>query len=366
MHNGLFTKYLRARGLKFSAVKEVSKALLIPTKERLKPFNWSIRNWVQTAVLALTVLIGLQFYLWVKQIESGGAVSVGRPPGVEGFLPIGSLMGWKYFLLTGQWDPVHPAGMVILGFAILISLVLRKSFCGWFCPVGTISEWLWRLGRNKAGWNFLPPSWIDIPLRSLKYILLAFFAWAVLSMDSESLESFFALPYWKVSDIKMLYFFERMSLLTAGVLFALMIGSIFIRNFWCRYLCPYGALVGIFGFLGTTRIKRNEETCIDCNLCAKVCPAYLPVDVKPRIISAECTGCISCVEVCPVKNTLDLKTIGIPSGFWNGKRMAGTVIGLFLILVISARFSGHWTSSITIPEIRSILPSIDFLNHISR
>ncbi|NQT97867.1 MAG: 4Fe-4S binding protein [Candidatus Marinimicrobia bacterium] len=347
-------------------MKEVSKALLIPAKERLKPFSWSIRNWVQTAVLALTVLIGLQFYIYVLQLEQGGAMSITRPPGVEGFLPIGSLMGWKYFFLTSQWDPVHPAGMVILGFAILISLVLRKSFCGWFCPVGTISEWLWRLGRNKAGRNFLPPSWIDIPLRSLKYILLALFAWAVFSMDSGSLERFFALPYWKVSDIKMLYFFERMSLLTVAVLFALLIGSIFIRNFWCRYLCPYGALVGIFGFLGPTRIKRNEETCIDCNLCAKVCPAYLPVDVKPRIISAECTGCISCVEVCPVKNTLELKTIGIPASFWNGKRMAGAVIGLFLILIISARFSGHWTSSITIQEIRSILPSIDFLNHISR
>lgn len=346
-------------------MKEVSKALLIPAKERLKPFNWSIRNWVQLSVLILTIFIGLQFYFWVQQIESGGAVTVGRPPGVEGFLPIGSLMGWKYWLLTGNWDPVHPAGMVILGFAILISLVLRKSFCGWFCPVGTISEWLWRLGRGKNDRNLLPPKWVDIPLRSLKYILLAFFAWAVLSMDSGLLERFFALPYWKVSDIKMLYFFERMSLLTVGVLFALMIGSIFIRNFWCRYLCPYGALVGIFGFLGPTRIKRNEETCIDCNLCAKVCPAYLPVDVKPRIISAECTGCVSCVDVCPVKDTMDFKTIGLPAGFWTSRKLAFTIGGLLILLMVGAHIRGIWISQVSIEEIRSILPNIDFLKHTS-
>ncbi len=62
------------------------------------------------------------------------------PAGVEGFPPIGALMGWTRFLATSTWDGVHPAGMVILGFAGLISLLGRKSFCGWFCPVGTLSE----------------------------------------------------------------------------------------------------------------------------------------------------------------------------------------------------------------------------------
>jgi len=346
-------------------MKNKQNSILKSASSRIKPFAWSPRNWVQLSVLILTMLIGLQFYFWVRQIESGGVVSIGRPPGVEGFLPIGSLMGWKYFFLTGDWDPVHPAGMVILGFAVLISFVLRKSFCGWFCPVGTISEWLWRLGRGKNGRNIVPPKWLDIPLRSLKYILLVFFAWAVLLMDSGSLERFFALPYWKVSDIKMLYFFTGMSGTAAIVILSLVVGSIFIRNFWCRYLCPYGALTGIFGFLGPTRIKREESTCIDCNLCAKVCPAYLPVDVKPQIISAECTGCTSCVDVCPVKDTLDFKTIGLPAGFWTSRKLVFAIGGLFIILVITARISGGWVSHVSIEEIRSILPDIDFLKHTS-
>jgi polyferredoxin len=68
-------------------------------------------------------------------------------------------MGWKLFVLTGIWDPVHPAAMVILGFAGLVSLTLRKSFCGWFCPVGTLSEWLWKLGRRIFGRNYRIPVW---------------------------------------------------------------------------------------------------------------------------------------------------------------------------------------------------------------
>ena len=118
------------------------------------------------------------------QISGDGPVTIQRPPGVEGFLPIGALMGWKLFLSTGTWDTVHPAAMVIFGFAVLISLMFRKSFCGWFCPVGTVSEWLWKLGRRLAGRNYKLPGWADYPLRGLKYLLLGFFIWIIFSMNS--------------------------------------------------------------------------------------------------------------------------------------------------------------------------------------
>ena len=108
--------------------------LIGTTSGHVKPFRWSVRNTFQSIILLITLLIGLQFLLWARQVHQGGAVTITRPPGVEGFLPIGSLMGWKYFLQTGIWDQQHPAGMVILGFAILISLVIRKSFCGWVFP----------------------------------------------------------------------------------------------------------------------------------------------------------------------------------------------------------------------------------------
>jgi len=93
---------------------------------------WGLRDWFQLAMLLLCLAIGLQFYFYVQQLTGGGVPTIERPPGVEGFLPIGALMGWKRFLLTGHWDTVHPAAMVIFGFALLLSLLLRKSFCAWF------------------------------------------------------------------------------------------------------------------------------------------------------------------------------------------------------------------------------------------
>jgi polyferredoxin len=82
---------------------------------------------------------------------------VGRPAGVEGWLPIQGLMQFRYVLATGQLPRVHPAGFFLfLSFAV-ISLLFRKSFCGWLCPVGTVSEYLWKLGQYTFGRNFQLP-----------------------------------------------------------------------------------------------------------------------------------------------------------------------------------------------------------------
>ncbi|RJP35966.1 MAG: 4Fe-4S binding protein [Desulfobacteraceae bacterium] len=117
-------------------------------------------------------------------------------------------------------------------------------------------------------------------------------------------------PYYKVADVKMLHYFTKMSLLTAMILLILVIGSVFIRNFWCRYFCPYGALMGICAILSPTRIYRNPETCIACDRYTRACPSYLPVSRKNRIDSPECTGCLDCTIVCPVEQILQFQSGG--------------------------------------------------------
>lgn len=320
------------------------------------PFGWNRRNWFQLGVLIATLVIGIQFFIYVHQAGGNGRITASRPPGVEGFLPIGALMGWKLFLTTGVWDPIHPAAMVILGFAAVISFALRKSFCAWFCPVGTISEWLWRRGRKMMGKNFLPPLWIDTPLRGVKYLLLAFFIWIIFSMSSPAIQDFLKSPYYQLSDVKMLFFFTRMTQLTAIVLSVLVIGSLFIRNFWCRYLCPYGALMGLLAMTGPTRIVRCHETCITCGRCTQACPAYLPVQQKDRLISPECSGCMDCVGICPVPGTLRLNTAG---RVWTAAALGVTVLIIFAGSVLSARLTGHWQGQVSERQFRLQLLSID-------
>lgn len=327
-------------------------------EDKVRPYSWGVRNYVQLGVFLLTVGIGIHFFMYVHQATGEGAITVSRPAGVEGFLPIGALMGWKLFLLTGIWDPVHPAAMVILAFAAVISLGLRKSFCGWFCPVGTLSEWLWKGGRKLFGRNYKLPPWLDFPLRSMKYLLLAFFVWTIFSMSRLAIHAFLQGPYYKMSDVKMLFFFTQMSTTTAVSLISLALVSLVVRNFWCRYLCPYGALMGLLSLFSPTRVQRNPETCIDCKRCSGVCPYHLPVDRKLRVLSPECNGCMDCTLVCPVKNTLELTTKGVSKKAWSVARLGTVILVLYLGLVYAASITGHWKSSVSEKEFRVRLQEI--------
>ncbi len=321
--------------------------------------EWGVRNWIQLVIFTLTVGIGIQFYLFVMQAASGGDITIARPGSVEGFLPIGALIGWKRFALTGEWDIIHPAAMVILGFAVVISLLFKKAFCSWFCPVGTVSEWMWKLGQKIFGKNFKIHPGVDYPLRGIKYLLLAFFIYITGSMSADAIYGFMQSPYYKLADVKMLHFFTKMSLLTAIILGILVIGSIFIRNFWCRYFCPYGALMGIFAILSPTRIYRNPETCIACDRCTQACPSYLPVSRKNRIDSPECTGCLDCTNVCPVEQTLQFQSGLRTQKAWKTPVVGIAIVLIFVGMVYAAQITGHWQSRISAHEFSMRLKMID-------
>jgi polyferredoxin len=215
-------------------------------------------------------------------------------------------MNLRVLLWTGRMPVLHPAGMMLLIAFLAASWIFRKSFCGWICPVGTVSEYLWRLGRQAFGRNFRVPRWADIALRSLKYLLLALFGYAVASMSVDAIRAFLEGPYGIVDDVKMLNFFRYLGLGGGMVIAVLVITSVFIQNFWCRYLCPYGALMGLASMASPLRIRRDPDLCIDCAKCAKACPSALPVDRLVTIRSAECTACLQCVADCPAAGALFL------------------------------------------------------------
>ena len=326
---------------------------------KTKGTGWGIRNWIQLGIFVLTMGIGIYFYLFVMQVFRGGDITITRPAGVEGFLPIGALMGWKRFFSTGEWDMIHPAAMVILGFAAVISLFFKKSFCSWFCPVGTLSEWIWKLGKRLIGKNFKIHLWIDYPLRSVKYLVLLFFIYITASMDPDEIYRFMQSPYYKVADVKMLHFFTQMSLTTATALGVLVVGSLLVRNFWCRYFCPYGALMGIVAIFSPSRIYRNPETCIHCGQCDRACPSNLPVSQKNRIDSPECTGCMDCTIVCPVEQTLRFQSFGIKQKAWKTHALGISIILIFVGIVYIAQMTGHWQSSVSTHEFSMRLKMID-------
>jgi polyferredoxin len=321
-----------------------------------------LRRRVQCAFLALNVWIGIEFYLFVRYYETGGqSVYSSRPPGVEGWLPIASLMNLKVLLATGEVPHLHPAGMFLLIAFLAASWIFRKSFCSWLCPVGTVSEMLWKLGRHTFRRNFQLPRPVDVVLRGLKYLLLGLFGYVVATMRVAEIRAFLEGPYGIVDDVKMLNFFRFMGL-TGGVVMALLVvASVFVRNFWCRYLCPYGALMGLAALASPLRIRRNESACIDCGKCAKACPSSLAVDRLVTIASAECTGCLECVAECPAADALFMaapRWRRVPA--W---AVAAGTVGLFLGVVGYAKGHGYWVTDLPSQVYSALIPHANEFTH---
>jgi len=270
-------------------------------------------------------------------------------------------MEFWLFIKSGILLKIHPAGVVIIGFAIISAVLMRRGFCSWFCPAGTISEIFFRLG-TKLKMTWIPNKWFDISFRIIKYFLLAFFIYAIIGMPTAALIDFLAGDYNIVSDIKMLDFFAPRSRFTISVLLLLAFLTMIIKHFWCRYLCPYGALLGLFSLISPMRIRRDSETCIDCGLCDEACPSYLPVATKSKIRSAECLACHQCTAVCPVSDCL---TFSAKKTTLNMKPVKYGIIFLLLYFVIlgGAKLSGYWRSETDIKQIAELSKKTEQLTH---
>src|ERR1019366_3095173 len=139
-------------------------------------------------------------------------------------------MNLKVLLAAGRLPDLHQAGMFLLIAFLGMSWLFRKSFCGWLCPVGTVSEDLWRLGRRTFGRNFRLPRGLDIGLRSLKYILLGLFVYAVASMSVPAIRAFLEGPYGIVDDVKMLNFFRFLGFAGGLGVAGLVVAAVLVEN----------------------------------------------------------------------------------------------------------------------------------------
>jgi polyferredoxin len=343
-------------------------------KEQGRFSTRKLRFWAQVFALSVTLWIGIEFILFVKYLESGGNWSLfgltpGRPPGVEAFLPLSALISVREWFQTGVLNSIHPSSVIILLAIIGVSFLFKKGFCSWVCPVGFISEMIGNVGdwlaskmhtllgqkpvkKNGAAvkTRLKLPKFLDFPLRSLKYLLLAFFVYAIFwSMSSTEIHQFVTSPYNKVADIKMLKFFiqiDAFALWTIIILFAL---SIFLRGFWCRYLCPYGALLGLFSLVGPAKIRRDDNCCISCGKCTGACPAFIKVDQTRQVISDECSGCLDCVDVCPAKGALEL-TLTSKVKPISKMKWAISVLIIFWGILVLFKITGPWQNTVTTEE----------------
>jgi len=195
----------------------------------------------------------------------------------------------------------------------------------------------------------------------------------VSSMSADAIASFMRSPYGVIADVKMLNFFRHIGETGLIVLGLLVVASVLVQNFWCRYLCPYGALLGLAAVFSPVRVRRNASACIDCAKCAKACPSLLPVDKLLSIKSAECTGCMECVAVCPAEGALHMGLPALPIRMTspvpgNSPRLqpwaiAAGIAALFLGITGFAKTAGHWKTDLPRSMYMELVPHADQASH---
>lgn len=318
--------------------------------------NWRLRDVIHSGFLVITVGLGVQFTRFVNAAAEGRFPLPTRPAGVESFLPISGAMGLKHWWLTGSLNDIHPAATIVFSLALLVSLLLRKSFCSWICSVGWLSEKLAAQGRRVFGRNFRLHRFADMALRGLKYFLLGFFAKAIWGMSAVALGAFLNTPYNRVADVKLGLFFADLGGIGLGVCVFLVVASMLVQGAWCRYLCPYGALLGVFSRISPVRIQRDPVACTDCGLCDRACMSRLPVSTSIDMRNAECTGCLDCLAVCPANDALSLKAGPKRIPVWG---FAVVLLVIYLGGYAGARGLGLWDTAISDVEYGARIQNID-------
>ena len=199
-------------------------------------------------------------------------------------------------------------------------------------------------------------------------------------MSLDAMIGFLMSPFGLLADVKMLNFFRQIGTIGLAVIMILVALSVVIQNFWCRYLCPYGALMGIVSALSTVKIRRDAEACIDCGKCNKACPSHLPVDQLVQIRSVECTACMECVAVCPAENALQFSLApraSVPAeaqepktiaARWRGRplqpwKVAAMLAIVFFGMVGAARLTGHWQTNLSREIYMELVPNADQYEH---
>lgn len=288
-----------------------------------------------------TLWIGWRFILYCRY-AAGLGPETARPSGVEGFLPISALLGLRHALATLTWDPVHPAGLAIFLAALVMGLLFRKAFCGHVCPVGFVATRLGRLGQRLRLARSVPGR-LEAALGLPKYLLLAFFLFTTFGgMDAAAVEGFLRSSYNITADARMLLFFTSPGPVAVFVLLVLAGLGLVFRGSFCRWLCPYGALLGLLARIGPTTLSRDADGCTGCGRCRKACPVDLPVTAGTRPMA--CTGCASCVIACPrPESAIRFRFAGRAAPWW---LTAAGACGVFATAYGAALALGLWNAKL--------------------
>ncbi len=265
----------------------------------------SLRLWVQICFTALTNGYATGFAK--GKIFTGPTKKLCLPglncyscPGALGSCPIGSLQA---VLANRNYN----FAFYVIGFLILVGALLGRFVCGWLCPFGLVQDLLYKIPFFKK-FKKLPG---DKILKYLKYVILAGFVIIlpltvldIVGQGSPWFCKYICSSGTVFGGVPLIAKNPALQAVLgwlftwkAAILAVLVIMSVIVFRPFCKYLCPLGAIYGLFNPVALYRFEIDEHKCTKCGACQKACPMDIPVYKTPN--SAECIRCGKCKATCP-------------------------------------------------------------------
>lgn len=274
-------------------------------------------------------------------------------PGAVGACPLGSLQ--NALASSGKRAPHY-----VLGILLLFGIILGRTICGYLCPIGLLQELLHKIPTPK-----IKKSRVTRALSYLKYVILLVFVIAVplwYGFKDYPLPAFckYICPAGTLQGAVGLLLHpdnaDKYGMLGALftnkmlILIAVMLLCVFMYRAFCRFLCPLGAIYGLFARVAIVGVRVEKTNCVQCGKCVHHCR----MDIK-RVGDHECIHCGECIDVCPTK-AISLKAGKITLRESEVKKTRGKkrVIGLVLALcllsavICAAHLPGNETANVEI------------------
>ncbi len=261
------------------------------------------RTIVQVFFFVLVLLISLGHLLeeYAITIPLLGGVSL------HAVCPFGGVVTIYQYIVSGTFvQKIHESAFILMLLVLATAVLFGPVFCGWVCPFGSVQEWMGKLGRKlfRKKFNRMISHSIDRILRYLRYAVLI---WVVV-VTAYSAKLFFSDydPYFTLFNL----WSDELALSGVIILAVVLLLSLVIERPFCKYACPYGAVLGITNTFRIFQIRRKAKTCINCNRCSNVCPMNIDVANKGTVRDHQCISCYVCTSdaACPVEDTVIVTT----------------------------------------------------------
>ncbi|GEA29517.1 4Fe-4S binding protein [Clostridium diolis] len=190
---------------------------------------------------------------------------------------------------------------------MLLTIVLGRWFCGWICAFGAYNDLIYFISKKIFTIKFRVDEKVDSILKYFKYLVLLFIIAISWTMGSSILESTSPWDvFGQITDVSTIF-----SNLLVGLIFLILItiGSAFIERFFCRYLCPLGAIFSIISKIGIVKINKPKADCGKCRACTMNCSMGLPLYKVNCVKGGDCINCLKCTEVC-YRNNANVNVLG--------------------------------------------------------